>query len=246
MLPIRSRRSHARSPWCVLLGLLLVAAISPVQAGADEVTWNGVQYIPVPVQMGSDTRLVMPEPFDDAWERESDVSCSLLDSHTLIVRPRNPRIEQRLTLRGRNTGTLYLARVSASLPYTPIVRVSVRDSQQASASSGRDTTDVIEFLKAMMSARVPAGTRVSRSTRVLFEHPPYRFTAEEVWGNSYATGIFARIDATTPAATLPVVPANFIIRIPEIGALRAMAAESFELSPQQPSTRAYLVYVRPH
>jgi len=228
----------------VFSAAFVLAALCPSASCADDSHWDGVHYIPVPVRLGSDTRLVMPEPFDDSWERDSDVSCSLLDARTLIIRPRKPHIEQRLTLRGRTSGSLYLARVSDSLPYVPIVRVSVREPSTEGTGSGRDTTDVIQFLKSMMSARVPAGTTVSKSERVLIDQPPYRMTAEEVWKNGPETGIFVRIDATSPANALPIVPANFVVRIPELGSLRAMSADFFELSPRRTSTRAYLVYAR--
>ena len=223
---------------------LVLFALCPSASSADDSHWDGVHYIPVPVRFGSDTRLVMPESFDDSWERDSDVACSLLDARTLIIRPRKSHIEQRLTLRGRTTGSLYLARVSDSLPYAPIIRVSVREPSTEGTGSGRDTTDVIQFLKSMMSARVPAGTTVSKSERILIDQPPYRMTAEEVWRNGPETGIFVRIDATTPTNVLPIVPANFVVRIPELGSLRAMSAEFFELSPRRTSTRAYLVYAR--
>ena len=107
----------------LLAALALAALCGAPTAHAADAVWEGSSYLQVPVRLGSDTRLVMPEAFDDAWERDAEVACTLLDSHTLIIRPRSAAIEQRLTLRGRQSGTLYLARVSSALPYTPIVTV---------------------------------------------------------------------------------------------------------------------------
>ena len=88
-----------------------------MSALAADIEWDGTSYLRVPVKLGSDTRLVMPEPFDDTWEHDDEISTSLLDARTLIIRPRTAKIEQRMTLRGRESGTLYLARVSSALPY---------------------------------------------------------------------------------------------------------------------------------
>src|SRR6266478_1128530 len=74
---------------------------------AADIQWDATNYLRVPVRLGSDTRLVMPEPFDDAWEHDDEISATLLDARTLIIRPRTAKVEQRLTLRGRATGTLY-------------------------------------------------------------------------------------------------------------------------------------------
>ena len=83
---------------------MLAATLASVQAA--DIEWDGTSYLRVPVRLGSDTRLVMPEPFDDAWEHDEEISATLLDAHTLIFRPRTAKVEQRLTLRGRNSGTL--------------------------------------------------------------------------------------------------------------------------------------------
>ena len=96
-----------------LTAIFLAAAASCRLAAAAESVWEGSAYLQVPVRLGSDTRLVMPESFDDAWERESEVACTLLDARTLIIRPRSSNIEQRLTLRGRKTGTRPLENIRA-------------------------------------------------------------------------------------------------------------------------------------
>jgi hypothetical protein len=223
--------------------LLALVALRAPPALADDIAWDGVHYLPVPVQAGSDTRLVMPEPFDDAWERDGEVSCTLLDPRTLIIRPRRAGIEQRLTLRGRSSGTLYLARVSSALPYAAIVRVQV-PAARVDPVSGRSSSSIVALLKSMMQARVPAGTRVARSTRLLLDAPPYRILAEEVWSTGELTGIRARIESTTPRLPVPVVPANILIRIPQLGALRAMSADDFSLGPGHPASRAWLIYAR--
>jgi len=213
-------------------------------AHAAEAIWDGSTYLQVPVRVGSDTRLVMPEPFDDSWERESDVACTLLDPRTLIIRPRSSTIEQRLTLRGRRTGTLYLAHVSSSLPYAPIVTVRNSMTGHGDSSAGHAPPGVLGLLKAMMQGHTPAGYQVQRSERVLFDQAPYRIVAQEVWRSRRQTGILAQISTVSPSQPIPIVPANLLIRIPELGSLRALAADDFELRTNQLSTNVYLVYVK--
>lgn len=217
-------------------------ALGASPAPAADATWDGNTYLRVPVRLGSDTRLVMPEPFDDAWERDAEVGCTLLDSHTLIIRPRVADIEQRLTLRGRKTGTLYLARVSSSLPYAPIVTVHNVVPPRDESVSGRTQPTVVGLLKAMMQGNAPAGYQVLHSQRVLFDQTPYRIIARQVWRSRHQTGILAELSTTVPGQSIPIVPANLLIRIPELGRLRALAADDFELDAGHASTRVYLVY----
>lgn len=222
------------------LFMLLLATIS-CTAFAGESTWDGKTYLRVPVRLGSDTRLVMPEAFDDSWEREREVACTLLDAHTLIIRPRVAAIEQRLTLRGRESGTLYLARVSSALPFAPIVTVenlAVREE----TPSGRMHASILGLLKAMMKGSAPAGYQIQKSQRVLFDQAPYRIVAQEVWRSRRQTGVLASLSASIANQPIPIVPANILIRIPELGALRAMAADDFELNADRTSTHVYLVY----
>ena len=223
---------------------LLALGLAAVPCRAAESVWDGYAYLQVPVRAGSDTRLVMPEPFDESWEHESEVACTLLDPRTLIIRPRSNAIEQRLTLRGKRTGTLYLAHVSSTLPYTPVVTVRNTIAGRGDMPGARATSGVLGLLKAMMLGRAPAGYQVQRSERVLLDQSPYRVVAQEVWRSNRQTGIVARISTANPAVPVPIVPANLLIRIPEIGALRALAADEFELSANRLSTNIYLVYVK--
>ncbi len=237
---LRQRLCHLLAP-AAIAGLAAWPATGH-GAGAADTDWDGSSYLRVPVRAGSDTRLVMPEPFDDSWERESEVACTLLDSRTLIIRPRSTDIEQRLTLRGRKTGTIYLARVSSSLPYSPIVTVHNLVAPRDEASTQRPRMTVVGLLKAMMQGVTPAGYQILKSERVLFDQTPYRVVARQVWRSRHQTGILAEISTNLPAQTIPIVPADILIRIPELGVLRAMAADDFELSANHASTRIYLVY----
>jgi len=221
---------------------LLVASAPPAGAGASELVWDGTTYLPVPVRLGSDTRLIMPEPFDDSWERDNEVATVLLDAHTLIIRPRSANVEQRLTLRGRKSGTLYLARVSSALPYTPIVTVANTTGLRDDPPAGHTRPTVVGLLKAMMQGSAPAGYQVLHSQRVLLDQPPYRIVAQQVWRSRHQTGIVAQLSTSLPGQTIPVVPANILVRVPELGTLRAMAADDFELNANRLSTRVYLVY----
>jgi hypothetical protein len=209
---------------------------------ATDIEWDATHYLRVPVRLGSDTRLVMPEPFDDVWERDDELSASLLDARTLIIRPRIAKIEQRLTLRGRISGTLYLARVSSSLPYTPIVSVHGANRAEGTASEAGNGLSVTALLRTMMLGRAPPGVHVEKTTRVLLDEAPYHMVAEELWQSFKQSGIIARVTSTIPQRTVPIVPANIQIRIPQLGALRAMAADAYEIGPHHLSARVYLVY----
>jgi len=231
--------AHAACAACAAIGFCAVAM-------AHEVAWNGTHYLPVPVRLGSDTRLVMPEECDDAWERDADVAVSSLDATTLIIRPRTATIEQRLTLHGRRTGTLYLARVSSALPYTPLVVVrAIQPAAPAQGAGGASSSaNVVGLLRAMMLGTAPAGLRIERSARVLLDQPPYRIVARELWRSGTVSGIVAELTSTLQGRALQVVPANLVIRIPELGALRAAAPERYEIPPEAPATRLFLVYAR--
>lgn len=226
------------------LAILLFGAVSGGRAA--DITWDGASYLPVPVKLGSDTRLVMPEAFDDAWEHDEQVSASLLDAHTLIIRPRTARVEQRLTLRGRDSGNLYLARVSSSLPYVPLVTVQAQAARAAGPSGDPAAADasVTALLKALMLGAPPAGFKAEKSSRVLLDEAPYRIVAEQVWQSARQSGVIARLHSTLPQKSVPLVPANVQIRIAPLGTLRAMAADGYELGPGIPSVRIYLVYGR--
>lgn len=244
-----------------LLHAALCAALCAVCATGmpREVTWDGASYLPVPVRIGSDTRLVMPEEFDDSWERDSEVAVTSLDATTLIIRPRIAAIDQRLTLRGRRSGTLYLARVSSALPYAPLVVVRSAQLARVDAPAGpggagadpagdaagaASAISVIGMLRAMIQGSAPAGFRVEHSTRVLLDQPPYRIVARQLWRSARISGIVADLNSTLAGRTLQVVPANLIIAIPELGTLRAAAPERYDLAPETPSTRLFLVYAR--
>lgn len=260
--PLRSGRACAADQGgargFAALVLLCVAATAGNPAGASETAnqsqagtapintdavWTGATTLRVPVRLGSDTRLVMPEPFDDVWEHDDDVACTLLDDRTLIIRPRKAGIEQRLTMRGRRTGTLYLARVSSALPYTPIVTVHDLAPHPSGAPADPGERAVLDALKAMMRASPPPGSEIEPSRRILLDQAPYRIAARQLWRLPRGiTGIVVRIQASVPPGSLPVVPADIDIRIPRLGILRAMGADDFRLDAAHPSTQGYLVY----
>ncbi len=224
-----------------VVALALAAATTSVQA--LDIEWDGTSYLRVPVKLGSDTRLVMPEPFDDAWEHDEEISATLLDAHTLIIRPRTAKIEQRLTLHGRNSGTLYLARVSSALPYAPLVTVHSPTIAGGTLTPGVGLS-VTALLRAMMLGAVPPGVRVEKTSRVLLDQAPYRVVAEQLWQSFGQAGVIARVTSALPQRTVPIVPANILIQMPQLGTLRAMAADDYELGPGQTSCRVYIVYGR--
>jgi len=229
----------------MLLALLapLLLAAAAATAGAREIAWDGRSYLPVALRAGADTRLVMPEEFDDAWERDAEVAVSTLDATTLIIRPRAASIDQRLTLRGRRSGTIYLARVSTALPYAPLLVVrNAALTLDAAAAQVDASLSITGLLRALMRGVAPAGFRVERTTRPLLDQPPYRIVARELWRSNRISGIVAEIESTVPDRTIPVVPANIVLRAPELGALRAAAPERFELGGAQSKTRLYLVF----
>jgi hypothetical protein len=232
----------------LVMPIAVDAATSVDESGelSADVLWDGSAYLRIPVRLGSDTRLVMPEPFDESWERDREVACTLLDPHTLIIRPRTASVEQRLTLRGRKSGTLYLARVSSNLPYVPIVKV-----ENIASATGVPLaptwvfgqSGVIGLVKHMMLGVPPLGFQVQKSDRVIFDHQPYRIIAEQVWQSRRETGIIAHLSLTgTMSTPVSIVPANIRIRIPALGTLRVLAADDLQLGAAKTSTRIYLVY----
>ena len=213
----------------------------PALARAHDVNFEPDTYLPVPVRLGSDTRLVMPEPFDDAWEKDDEVACTLLDARTLIIRPRTAGIEQRLTMRGRQTGTLYLARVSSTLPYAPVVTVHHQPATNTPESATR-ADSVLGLLRAMMRDTAPGGFQVLQSRRVILDQPPLRLTADQVWHSARMTGIRAHLTGAPAGSPLTVVPTDLSIHIPELGGLRAIGATSYQLDDAHPSITLYLIF----
>jgi hypothetical protein len=210
-------------------------------ARGNDQQWEASSYLMVPVQLGSDTRLVMPEPFDDAWERDTDVSCSLLDDHTLIIRPRSAAIEQRLTLKGRQSGTLYLARVSSQLPYTPIVSIHL-PARQDSPIKPRGAPTVLSLLSNMLQDNATGGFTVFQSQRVLLDEQGVRLTARQVWRSQPLSGIVADLTLTDDHLSFAVVPQRFDIHVPELGLLRAVSADRSTLDQSHPHTTIHLVF----
>jgi hypothetical protein len=221
---------------------LLAATLTSTHA--VDIEWDGTSYLRVPVKLGSDTRLVMPEPFDDAWEHDEEISASLLDARTLIIRPRTAKIEQRLTLRGRTSGTLYLARISSALPYSPVVVVHGSNPRGGTPFEPGNGLSVTALIRAMMLGTAPPGFRVEKTSRLLLDEAPYRVVAEQLWQSFNQAGVIARVTSTLAQRTVPIVPASIQIQFPQLGALRAMAADEYELTPEQPSSRIYVVYER--
>lgn len=240
--PLRCPR-HA--PWRRRFNLVLAGGLLlPPSPRASDIFWDGTYYVPVPMQLGADTRLVMPEAFDDTWERDADVACSLLDERTLIIRPRQAQIDQRLTLRGRRSGTLYLAHVSSRLPYTPLVVVHNLLATVEQHESDRPQADALGLVRAMMRGQAPAGYRVQKSQRVLAEPPPLRIVAEQLWRSTREAGLVARITWFPGASdgSYRIDPTELHIRIPALGRRRAFGADRFALDGDHSSTRVYLVY----
>jgi hypothetical protein len=79
---------------------------------------------------------------------------------------------------------------------------------------------------------------------VLLDEAPYRVVAEQLWQSRHHAGIIARLHSTIPQRPIALVPANIKIRIAQLGNLRAMAADDYELGPDVSSTRVYFVYGR--
>jgi len=228
---------------CCAAVLFLALLACPPRAASREIAWDGRTYLPIAVRPGADTRLVMPEEFDDAWERDSEVAVAPLDATTLIIRPRAATIDQRLTLRGRRSGTIYLARVSTSLPFTPLVVVR-NPATSAEPALPDPAASVVDVLRALLRGVPPPGFRVDRSATILLDQPPYRLRARELWRSGRLAGIVADLESTVPGHAIQVVPANIVLRVPELGSLRAAAPDRFELDPTSPSTRLLLVFAR--
>ena len=118
-----------------------------------------------------------------------------------------------------------------------------QELQDAAAAQVAANTSVVGLLRALIRGTAPAGFRIERTSRMLLDQPPYRIRARELWRSARINGIVAELQSTVPGRMVPVVPANIVLRAPELGTLRAAAPERFELDAAAPSTRLVLVFM---
>ncbi len=215
---------------------------------AVEVQHDPSRYIDVKLQLGSDTLLQFPEEVIWNAEQPSRFQAAPFgpSSRSLIIRPVAEQ-EQRVFFRGMETNTLYLARFSTANGYLPVITVTLPPSPPARGEEGVRSAarlTVPGLVASMMRYSVPGGFETAASKTVLLQQAPLRITAKEVWSSSRMVGVLVEISIEGPIDRVEIQPASVRLQIPEFGTLRAMAADSWELSPDSPATRGYLVFTR--
>lgn len=231
-----------RAAFVLVLALWLLAAGG---AFASDVVYDGRRYIDVALQLGSDTVLNFPE--DVSWSAEQpsrfDIKPFGAGFKSLIVRPLGEQ-EQRVFFRGTASGQIYLARFATGGAYLPIVNVRSGAAQAEEQYRAASRASIPALLRAMMSGGALAGFERARSSRVLLTQPPLVITAREVWSAPQLVGIVVDLQLAGGAPALEIRPAGVRIDMPELGTLRAFAADAWELSAEQPHARGYLVFSR--
>lgn len=227
-----------------LTGGLLFAMSASVWA--DDFVWNGKSYIPIPAVFNQDVIISFPEPVVLNFQQPSAVDVKEWDEKSVLIRPTVNEQEQRVLIKGKKTGKTYYGKVSSRLPFVPfrnVVDGTVAAQEERAAAAG---TTALGLMKAMMTPNgiPPQGFDEASSQRVILDTAPYRITAHSVWTSPSMVGITATLSSTIPNVSIQVVPTNIQIRVPEFGSLKVMGADYWELTPDFPSTRIYLVFSR--
>jgi hypothetical protein len=122
--------------------------------------------------------------------------------------------------------------LSSSLPFVPFRNVidgTVSAQEERVAAAG---VTQLGLMKAMMTANgiPPSGFEEQPSSTTLLDMAPFKIVASSVWSSPSMVGIIATLSSTIPGATIPIVPTNIQLKVPQFGALRIMGADSWELS----------------
>jgi hypothetical protein len=139
---------------------------------------------------------------------------------------------------------IYLARFSTQSAYQPIVTVRSAAAQAEEQFRAAARVTIPGLLRAMMGAGPGAGFERAATQRVLLQQAPLTIVAREVWSSPQLVGIVVELQLTGGAPALEVRPAGIRIDIPDFGALRAFAADTWELTSARPTARGYLVFSR--
>lgn len=226
---------------CAMTGLL-----ATTKAHADDFVWTGKSYIPIPAHYNQDVIISFPEPVTASFQQPSANEVSDWDEHSKLIRPKVADQEQRAMFRGIKSGNTYIAKVSAKLSFVP--HRNVIDGTAAAVEERVSAAGIthLGLMKAMMTPDgiPPQNFEEQLSKKVMLDIAPFKVTANSVWTSPNMVGITATLASTIPGATIPIVPTNIQIRVPEYGSLRVMGADSWELSPEYPSTRIYLIFAR--
>lgn len=232
--------------WCVASAIAVAGVFCAPVVWADDFVWTGKSYIPIPAYYNQDVIISFPEPVTASFQQPSANEVSDWDDHSILIRPKVVDQEQRAMFRGKKSGKTYIAKVSAKVPFVPqrnIIDGTAEALEERVSAAGMTH---LGLMKAMMTPNgiPPQGFEEQASQKVMLDMAPFKITASGVWISPTMVGIVATLASTIPGATIPIVPTNIQIRVPEYGALRVMGADSWELSPSYPSTRIYLIFAR--
>jgi hypothetical protein len=226
-----------------LTGFVLLAC--PLRLPAYDFPWDGKTYIPVGLQERADTVLIFPEAVEPVWSEEPSLIQKVrVNATTLVLNPKVGNPEQRLFAIGRSSNTIYVARLSTELRYYPTVTVSNGPRELAQRVAQAPALDEITLARAMMRDERPPGFARTDSNRVLLEGNPYRITATELWSSPQLSGILGELSRSAGTVVAQFIPRNLVLRIPQLGVLRFVGADRYDLSPDHPTTRVYLVFGR--
>lgn len=227
--------------------VFLVLAWVLVAGGAlaNDVVYDGRRYIDVPLQVGSDTVLNFPE--DVSWSPEQPSKFEIKPFgngfRSLIVRPLVEQ-EQRVFFRGVSSGQIYLARFATGSNYLPVINVRSGAAQAEEQFRAASRVSIPGLLRAMMSGGPSLGFERAQTSRVLLQQAPLRITAREVWSSPQLVGIAVEFELMGGAPSVEIRPAGIRIEIPDMGPLRAMNADNWELTSARPKSQGYLVFSR--
>jgi len=180
-------------------------------------------------------------------EDPSEVQVLTIDERTLSFSPRSADVESRVILRGES-GTLYIARASTSLHFHPLLEVERAVGEEAPGThdaAAQSLVTPVSLMTKLMQGRPPAGFRVAHSARSILQAADFRMDSEQVWSSVHVTGIVAVLQRTAAVGTrVEIDPDRIDILIPELGQLRMIGADRYLLDDRNPSSTAYLVFIK--
>jgi hypothetical protein len=235
---------------CVALTLIF-----PMSASARDIVWDGKTYLSIGLQARSDTVVKFPEPVFRSAEQESAFEAAEFGDggQTFIFTPKQ-QTEQRIFFRGATTGTIFIARVSTSIPYEPFLnvvnRISNVDTLTTNASNATPATasspgaQLTNFVKSMMQGIRPSSFEQIKADQMLLDAGTFRITATHAWRSANTTGVFVRIIKTTPAPEIRIIPEEISLKSQVLGDLRMFGADRWILNDQQTTTNGYLIFTR--
>lgn len=223
---------------------------------AKDVVWDGKTYVPVGLKIGSDLALTFPEPvftsaeIPDAFGQEDFGD----DGRTYIISAKRD-VEQRVFFKGQTTGTIYIAKFSHKLAYSPTITI-VNQASPAAQLGGKgafapgssvDTPTkqaLSTLMRSMMQGTAPQGYERTNAGYQILDAGAFTITAQEVWQSQKVTGIVVKIKKSDNVDQVKVHPADIQINASQLGDLRMFGADRWDLNSSSPQVAGYLIFSR--